>query len=87
MQADNAEAEADKTARAEDRTRWMDGLLDEAITQRCEMSAINIRHVLLFCILIYVTVWAFFGWAGLGIFLMVCVGGVFISLMATMIRG
>jgi hypothetical protein len=29
MQADNAEAEADKTARAEDRTRWMDGILDE----------------------------------------------------------
>lgn len=29
MQADNAEAEAGKATRAEDRARWMDGILDE----------------------------------------------------------
>ena len=29
MQADNAEAEAGKTTRAEDRAAWMDGLLDK----------------------------------------------------------
>ncbi len=29
MQAENAEAEATPTTRAEDRARWMDGILDE----------------------------------------------------------
>lgn len=68
LQAQHAEAEASKAARAEDRARWMDGLLDKE-------NQMNIGHVLLFSLLIWVTIWALFGWAGVFIFAALCIGG------------
>lgn len=55
LQAQHAKAEAGEATRSEDRTGWMDGLLDETITRRCEVTDIKLAIAFILFVLFIVS--------------------------------